>query len=574
MGRFILLCLLTCVFVYGVRVSPAQAQTIINQANQQGEDIQRQQQVRQREDMERALENRRPPTSIEAPMPAAPQGTGTGCINIKTVTITGAKSMDTSARKRLEREYAGRCLGVNEIQQLLSEITRIYIEKGYATTRAYLPEQDMSQGTLQIDVIEGRIEKLQLNEGDKKGSLYIPNAFPGLEGDVLNLRDIEQGLDQVNRLASNNATMDIAPGSAEGLSIITINNQPSKRWHVNLTADNYGARTTGVRQLGATISADSLLGFNEFYSITRRATVPFGNYEKQSSSTSALFSIPFGYATFTTGYNRGDYDSTLVTPSQVSLHLNGDSQSAFGTLDLVAYRSQSSKVTLSSTLTVKESRNYIAGTLLGVSSRRLAVLDVGANVSTEVLSGLGSAGITYSRGLSALGALEDPAGLSKDLPHAQFDKVSLNASWFKGFSIAGQNLSWSTQLTAQKAFDTLHGSEQISVGGLYSVRGFHEEQLANDHGYFVRNDLTLSKNLGTIKGMDISFRPYVALDAGAVTGRADGTDHGTLVGVAGGFKLGLGSNALFEVMTGRPIKTHDTFGDKTMHTYGRFSISF
>lgn len=574
MRRVIFLCVLACFLIAGVRISSAQAQTVINRANQQSEDIQRQQQLRQREDMERALENRRPSTSIEAPIPAAPQGTGTGCINIKTVTITGAENMGTSTRKRLEREYSARCLGVNEIQQLLSEITRIYIEKGYATTRAYLPEQDMSQGTLQIDVIEGRIEKLELKEGGKKGSLYIPNAFPGLEGDVLNLRDIEQGLDQVNRLASNNATMDIAPGSAEGLSVITINNQPSKRWHVNLTADNYGARTTGVQQVGATASLDNLLGFNEFYSITRRATVPFGNYEKQSSSTSLLFSIPFGYATFTTGFSKGDYDSTLVTPSQTSLHLNGDSKSVFGTLDVVAYRSQSSKVTLSSTLTAKESRNYIAGTLLGVSSRRLAVLDVGANVSTEILSGYGSAGITYSRGLSAFGALDDPAGLPKDLPHAQFDKLSLNASWFKGFSIADQSLSWSTQISAQKAFDTLHGSEQISVGGLYSVRGFHEEQLANDRGYFVRNDLTLNKHLGTVHGMDVSFRPYVALDAGAVSGRAAGTDHGTLIGLAGGFKLGLGSNALLEIMTGRPLKTDDTFGDKTMHTYGRFSISF
>lgn len=220
-------------FIITLWGAPAQAQPIIDQANRQSEDILRQQQLRQKEEMERALQSRRPPADLSLPAPPTPRGTGEGCININTVTISGADNMKPKTRKKLEAEYSGRCLGVSEIQQLLSEITRIYIEKGYATTRAYLPEQDMSTGALRIDVIEGRVESLRLKEGDK-GSLYIPNAFPGVEGDVLNLRDIEQGLDQINRLASNNATMDIAPGSAEGLSVITINNQPSKRWHVNL----------------------------------------------------------------------------------------------------------------------------------------------------------------------------------------------------------------------------------------------------------------------------------------------------------------------------------------------------
>lgn len=559
-------------FIITLWGAPAQAQPIIDQANRQSEDILRQQQLRQKEEMERALQSRRPPADLSLPAPPTPRGTGEGCININTVTIAGADNMKPKTRKKLEAEYSGRCLGVSEIQQLLSEITRIYIEKGYATTRAYLPEQDMSTGALRIDVIEGRVESLRLKEGDK-GSLYIPNAFPGVEGDVLNLRDIEQGLDQINRLASNNATMDIAPGSAEGLSVITINNQPSKRWHVNLTADNYGTENTGEYQAGATFSLDNLMGLNEFYSYNRRNSLPYRDSGKQSTSNSLLFSIPFGYASFTAGYSWSDYDSTLVTAGGVRMHLDGNSETAFGTIDVVAYRSQSSKLTVSITLTSKESKNYIAGTLLDVSSRRLTVLDLGANLSTDVLGGAGGVGVTYSRGLTAFGALEDPANLPDNLPHAQFGKVSMNAFWFKSFDVAHQAFSWSSQATLQRAFNTLHGSEQISVGGLYTVRGFHDKQLANDHGYYVRNDLTLNKRLGSLNGLDVSFRPYLALDVGGVTGHS-GTDEGTLIGAAAGIKMGIGPNASVDIMTGHPLKSDRSLGSKEFHTYGRLSVSF
>ncbi|MBU0859737.1 MAG: ShlB/FhaC/HecB family hemolysin secretion/activation protein, partial [Alphaproteobacteria bacterium] len=224
-------------------------------------------------------------------------------------------------------------------------------------------------------------------------------------------------------------------------------------------------------------------------------------------------------------------------------------------------------------LTGKRARNYIGGTLLDVSSRNLTVLDVAANYSTYAVGGAFSGGITYSRGLGSFSAMDDAPGLPSDFPRAQFNKVALNASYVVPFTLGAHAFSWSTAVQAQKSFDVLYGSEQISIGGLYSVRGFHDDSLANDDGYFVRNDLTLRRVVGTFAGRDVLFRPYIALDAGAVTGDVVGSPDGTLVGGAVGFNLNMGGAAV-EFFTGKPLVTPDGMAKEDINTFLRLSLSF
>lgn len=552
---------------------PAMAQTPgdIDRASRESERIQREQRLRQQEDQQRSLENRRAPARLEMPAPEMPQGKGDGCHVITSILITGGINMPDPDKEDVIRPFLGECLGADEIQTILSEITRYYIEHGYATTRVYLPAQDLSSGTLKVDVIEGRVGRVEQPEGGS-GSFSKVTAFPGVEGEVLNLRDFEQGLDQINRLQSNNATLDIAPGQEEGESNITIRNEPTKRWHANLTGDNYGTRGTGRNQVGATASYDNLFRINDFISLTHRKTLPINQSSRQSSSTSALMSVPFGYATLTGGYSYSNYDSSLQTPA-ARLHLNGDNRAVFGTIDYVAYRDQVNKVTLSGTLTEKKSRNYIAGQKLTVSSRSLTVADLGAALSTNVLGGSTLVNLGYSRGLKILGALQDTPGQDGDLPTAQFDRYVFNASWSRPFTVAEKDFTWSSQLTGQAARDTLYGSEQISIGGIYSVRGFHEETLANDDGYYIRNDLTLRENLGTVYGQEVFVNPYIALDAGAVTGRAPDTPHGMLVGGAVGASMSMGpANA--DLFAGHSIKSPDGMGEEGWTTFGRLAVSF
>ena len=78
------------------------------------------------------------------------------CFAIQHIELYGADSLPAPDRERLLKPYIGECLGVSQLNALLKVITDYYIDKGLVTSRAYLPQQDMSKGHLQVLVVEGK----------------------------------------------------------------------------------------------------------------------------------------------------------------------------------------------------------------------------------------------------------------------------------------------------------------------------------------------------------------------------------------------------------------------------------
>jgi len=188
----------------------------INDAERQLQRIQQEQQLRQQLQYEEDLKSSKPPVHFDVPIeeikPSIPGGT---CIEIEEVQLLGLKRLALKDFKSVIESYQLRCLNVSDIERLMAEVTAIYIQKGYITSRVYLAEQDLKGGILILQVIEGELEKIEVKDNDA-GSISLFNVFPGKVGEPLNLRDIEQAVDQINRLQSNNVTMSIAPGTSTG----------------------------------------------------------------------------------------------------------------------------------------------------------------------------------------------------------------------------------------------------------------------------------------------------------------------------------------------------------------------
>ncbi|MBM3618989.1 MAG: ShlB/FhaC/HecB family hemolysin secretion/activation protein, partial [Alphaproteobacteria bacterium] len=267
------------------------------------------------------------------------------------------------------------------------------------------------------------------------------------------------------------------------------------------------------------------------------------------------------------------YDSLLTTAGGVELELTGDSEAAFASLDHVIYRDQDSKFSGYTTLTRKSTNNFIENAKLDVSSRTLTVLDLGVNYSTVALGGSVSLSGGYSRGLDLFGAEEDAAGLPGSAPKAEFSKLTVSAGYYKPFNLFEENMLYSSQFSGQYALDTLFGSEQFSAGGIYTVRGFYEEVLANDHGAYLRNDLAVMLPIDSLFGQAATLKPYIGLDAGAVHGRASGTATGVLVGAAVGVALMSGPIS-FDIYTGYPLSMPDDVENEHFNTFARLSVNF
>ena len=110
------------------------------------------------------------------------------CIPINNIKIDSANKYIERKVNKITQEYIGKCTDIRDIKNIIRKITNLYVDLGYITTRILLPEQDLSSGTLILNVVEGYIEAIDINNKHK----LIPAFIPLKVNKTLSLRDIEQ----------------------------------------------------------------------------------------------------------------------------------------------------------------------------------------------------------------------------------------------------------------------------------------------------------------------------------------------------------------------------------------------
>jgi len=314
------------------------------------------------------------------------------CFNISRVEIEGAASLSAIAVGKVTKRYDNRCVGVADITTLLKAITDLYLDKGFVTSRAYVPPQDIAgTGLLRLVVVEGTISDIYLNGQPAERNGSFATAFPDVKGEVANIRDIEQGLDQINRLSSNDAKTSMLPGKEDGTSILNVENKPRKRWYASISNNNLGQESTGYCQTNVSVGFDDLLGINDQlgFSYGRSGLdYPWDDDGRgQSNSYSVNTSVPYGYWTFSTNGSWYEYNSTI--PGNFGpIETSGNSgQVGFG-IDRVILRDKDSITTLRGGLTYKQTDNFLLGNRIEVGSRRYTIGSLGLSRSQRILGGV------------------------------------------------------------------------------------------------------------------------------------------------------------------------------------------
>lgn len=554
------------------------AQSAVDQAQQQNENVI--QQFEQRRDEEfRALEIEREKkalsTNIETQIGDLPLDGP--CIDVQRVVLTGTTLFKSSTYKKVTGRYAERCLYIAEINALAEEISNLYIERGYITSRAYIPPQDLSNGILELQVIEGVLEKIKYETEQGPGNpLEIRAAFPNLEGSFFNLRDVEQGMDQMNRLASNNVRLELMPGENNGGSVVFIQNEKSKPWHVRTGVDNTGTESTGEVQGFVELDYDNILGVNDLLSFSFKHDLERAN-RRQSRSVSARYDVPYGPYNFNYSLSYFNYISEVSTLAS-DFKTSGFSRTHDLRVSRVLHRNQSGRTNGSLGLTLKENQNFLGGVRLESSSQKLTILKAGLLHSHQFPGAFIFGGINYEQGIGLLGAQEDTA-LGAGQPQAEFNRVSADFNavklWNMGFGLYNPR----TDLTARAQWsrDELFSSEQISVGGPFSVRGFKEASLSGSTGAYARLDFSAPlPPLQDPKGQKYfgELRPFVGVDAGAVrSNNANPFEGGAVRSWSAGLK-NQGGLVDFELAYSRPVSS-PAFLDQESHDLSfRMSVKF
>lgn len=540
---------------------PAQAQAAVTSEVQRDALQQQERILRDQEERRRLLEGqheerlRRPP-SVEPAAPLAPSAfpDGTTCFTAQAIDLDGIAAADRADFEDVLAPYVGRCLTLKDVDDIVRAVTNLYVELGYVTTRVYIPSQDVASGTLRLVIIEGVLERLNM-DGVGPDDRRLTTAFPGLEGEVLNLRDLEQGLDQMNRLRSNNVTMSLEPGENPGGSVVALTNEAGRRVYASFDIDNAGSEAVGEAQAVAQVEFNDILRVNDLWTIEGRTSLARDRDRRTSNSFSALVSVPYGAWTATANGSWFDYRSPITSLRQ-TFQTSGASRQIGGRLERLLHRDGVGKTSLAVGLGVKDSVSYIEDLRLDTGSRRLTVLTSDLRHDRRVGDGVASASIGYARGLRLLNPEKDREDDGAK-PRAQFEKWVADANYRRPLPVPPLDLSWQVAGRAQWTRDTLYSAERIGVGGLSSVRGFKEETLGGDNGAYLRNDLILTLPATGWAGFDEVFgriRATAAYDIGASAVTAsEPYAAGWLEGVALALSA-TGGVVSFDVTWARPLR--------------------
>ena len=494
------------------------------------QDLIRDRQNRLLEEQRRRLEELQdlPGKDTQPQAPALPADTR--CFPIQDIELKGADSLSAADHTRLLKPYIGQCLGVAQLNELLKVITDYYIAKGRVTSRAYLPQQDLSSGHLQVLVVEGKLEALKGAEGSSVTDRELAMAFPGKVGEALNLREVEQLVDQLSRLPSKQAQMELTPGRQIGGSEVVVKNVPQKPWRASLSRNNDGQKSTGEQQWGAGLEWDSPLGLADQL-ILRGGHDAISDHQKTSKSSMFYYNLPWGWWNFSYSYSESEY-RTFGRVDDFKFKQNGDSQNHQLRAERVIHRDDVSKTSVNVGLTHLRTNNYVLDARLPTSSNRLSEFQVGLTHGRRIGSAFVNLDVGMQNGIGAFDAQSnrqerDARGNLTATP--RYRKYTATMSYLQPFTLWGESLSFSSLATGQRSEDVLYSPQRMSLGGSYSVRGFKDQQLNGDSGGYWRNEVRWARPV-TLDWMRPAFAEYgasVGYDQGVIRNdRYNDDEHG------------------------------------------------
>jgi hemolysin activation/secretion protein len=481
------------------------------------------------------------------------------CIALQGIRLVGKRAADFWFVQRYLSQYVGRCVGHEGVSLIVRRAGDLIMDRGYVTTRVGLGAQDLSSGVLTITLVLGVINAIRMADGSSSGDWRW--ALPMRSGDLLNLRDIEQGLEQMRRVPSQDVAIDIAPAQGVGQSDLVMTVKRSRPWRVVATLDDSGAPPTGLYQAGLNLGIDHPLHANDMLSLGVTHDVLNGA-GRGTQGFNGNYSIPRGNWLFTAGVYGYRYHQTVEGSAQ-TFTSSGTSKSVDLAAQRLLHRDQHSKTTLELHAGKRWAHSYIEDVELGSQKRDMSTVE--AAIAHRRYLGHAQLDLRVAErfGVPWFGGQHDSGDHKPNDPTFRYHLTTWDAALNLPFALGKQPVQWTSELHGQYTDSHLYGSEYISIGGRYTVRGFDGDQtLAAAKGWYWRNTFALP-----LGHWPVVF--YAGIDTGRVSG--PGTEYipGNTV-LSGGF-FGLRGNfrnrLSWDVFAGKPLHGRDVLPN-TRHATG------
>ncbi len=432
-----------------------------------------------------------PPTEPSPASPASEQPEVK--IPVRQINVIGSTVFGDKELKPITQPLEGRTATLEELKKVSQAITQLYLDAGYLTSRAVLADQNITDGVVQIQVIEGRLEDIQIEGQKRLNPDYIRSRIR--LGATTPLR-VDRLEDQLRLLKADplfeSFDASLRSGKEIGQSVLVVRVKEANPFYGNLNIDNYSPPSVGSERLGVALAYRNLTGNGDELA---------GSYYRSTTGGSNVFD--FSYRVPLNPMNgtlqlRTVLDRNKVTQAPFErLNIEGESNIYEISVRQPLIRTPREEFALSLGFSYKDGQTFLF-------DRTPFPFGIGADANGVTRTSVFRFGQDYvSRDRQGAWLARSQFSLGTGLLDATINKSPIPDSRF--FSWLGQVqrvqrlgndhlllIQGDVQLTP----DSLLPSEQLVIGGGQSLRGYRQNVRSGDNGFrfSVEDRITLQRN--------------------------------------------------------------------------------
>lgn len=492
------------------------------------------------------------PVEGEPVLPPASFEQGQETVFIREIHLEGASLLSPIRTRMIIEPFENRNLTFDQLRSLAARLTAMYREKGYVTSRVYIPAQNMQDGVLILKALEGQVGKITIQEGKffKRRSVLPYISLDS--GEPFNVKILKRELRQLNQNPDRTMGAVLKPGVNLGETDLELDVHDALPVHLTPSFDNLGRRLIGENRFGLQMTHSNLLGYGDqaltSLSFTRKSFGVVNHYELPVSAHGTTIGFDHAYSRLRLGKEFEDLD---VQGRAVTY-------SPFISQQLLSRKNTSASVDLA--FDFKELDTDILG--LDFAHDSLRVLRPGLSLEHFDRQGRTFIRQEFDIGLDVLGGTTGSETL------ASRDGAGTKFFNYTGALIRTQKLPFSSvgifRVLGQASPDRLVSSQQFQLGGAFTVRGYPEGQAIGDKGFLTSAELRMPFFLippkWTIPGTPYNLRRNIQFvtftDYGAAyTNRPlpGSQPHTYLLGLGLGLRVQLTRHLIARVDWGFPV---------------------
>ncbi|MGF1479883.1 MAG: ShlB/FhaC/HecB family hemolysin secretion/activation protein [Cyanophyceae cyanobacterium] len=488
-----------------------------------------------------------------------------GTITVQEFEIIGGTVFSRAELQQAIAEFTNANLTFAQLLQAAERITQLYLDQGYITSGAYIPSQELRGDTVTIQVVEGRIEEINVNVLEERlNPNYIRDRLALGTATPLNINDLQEALQllQLNPLIES-INADLTAGTQAGTNILDVTVTGAETFNMRVALNNNRNPSVGSFERRTEITEANLLGWGA------RASIAYSNTDG-SDRAELSYTLPLNARNGTLSVNYSLADNYIV-------------EAPFDPLD-IEIDIRDLNITYAQPIIQKATPERSQELVLALSATRRASDSQVEGVETRIFAGADADGETRisalrfsqewtqrerrqvlaARSQFSVGIDAFEATVNENAPDSQFFAwrgqllylLLLDAT---ADASGGPTLLLRSDL--QLATDSLLSLEQFALGGQFTVRGYRQNALLSDNGVLAAAEVRLPIAQAESLRSTLQVVPFVDFGYAWNTNRAD-PETDTLIGIGLGL-LWQGENLSARLDFGIPLTDTDSVGDES-----------